>query len=258
MEQEAFVMVIDLHAHLHFSPTTQACTQTLLRTMDVYGIDKAYVSNVDGGYYPTPEIVRRNNESVAELIRLHPDRFGGAVYVNPRNSDAEDVLRRGFEDQGMSLVKLWVASRADDPCVDPVMEYAESIGVPVLFHTFKKVERVIPTEPTGVQIASIARRHPHTKIIMAHFGADAYDALPAIRDCPNVWCNYALSIFVGDAMDYAVETIGVDRIVYGSDMPGVSVPVNLGKVLTAGLTPVQRDKIFYQNARKLLDRSFRL
>ena len=251
-------MIIDLHAHLHFLPTAEACTQTLLRTMDVYGIDRAYVSNVDGGYYPTPETVRRDNAAVAELLRTHPDRFGGAVYVNPRNPDAMDVLRRGFEEQGMSLVKLWVAAPADDPSVDPVLEYAQDLGVPVLFHTFKKTVRVIPTESVGADIAAAARRHPKTKIIMAHFGGDPYDALPAVRDCPNVWCDYALSIFCGDAMDYARETIGADRIVYGSDMPGVSVPVNLGKVLGAGFTPAEREKVFFRNAEKLLDRSFRL
>lgn len=251
-------MIIDLHAHLHFSPTVEACTETLLRTMDVYGVDRAYVSNVDGGYYPVPETVRRNNDTVAALIRACPDRFGGAVYVNPRNADTMDVLHRGFEEQGMSLVKLWVAARADDPCVDPVLDYAESIGVPVLFHTFWKLHRVIPTESTGVHIAAIAKRHPKTKIIMAHFGADAYDALPAIRDCPNVWCDYALSIFQGDAMDYARETIGTDRIVYGSDMPGVSVPVNIGKILNAAFTLEERERVFCRNAQKLLDRNFRL
>ena len=59
-------------------------------------------------------------------------------------------------------------------------------------------------------------------------------------------------------MDYARETIGTDRIVYGSDMPGVSVPVNIGKILNAAFTLEERERVFCRNAQKLLDRNFRL
>lgn len=226
--------------------------------MEVYGIDKAYVSSVDGGYYPTEDIVRRNNAAVAELIRKHPKRFGGAVYANPSNSDTLDVLKRGFEEQGMSLIKLWVSTPADDDRAGKVMEFAEDYGMPVVYHTFLKVERVIPTESTGINISKIAKRYPKTKIIMAHFGGSCYNAIPAIAECKNVWCDYAFSVFGGDAMDYTVEMLGAERILYGSDMPGVSVPVNIGKILSADLSGEQRDMIFYKNSQKLLDRSFRL
>lgn len=248
--------IIDIHAHLSSYPEGDA--NALLRIMDNYGVSKACISNVEGGYYPTPDAIRYDNDTVAKAIAEHPDRFMGAVYINPANPDTMDVLRRGFEEQGMSLVKVWVAVPDDDRLMDPVMEYTESIGVPVLFHTLLKVQRVIPTESTGINIKRLAKRHPKSKIIMAHFGGTPYDGLPAIRDCENVWCDYALSIFTGDAMNYAREMLGADRLLYGSDMAGVSVPVCIGKVLGADFTDEERELVFHKNAERLLDRSFRL
>lgn len=91
---------------------------------------------------------------------------------------------------------------------------------------------------------------------MAHFGGNCYHGIPAIRDIPNVWCDMSGPSFHGGELDYAVENLGVERVLFGTDMPGPYI-TNLGQVLGADLTQEQRELILYKNARKLLDRSFR-
>lgn len=92
---------------------------------------------------------------------------------------------------------------------------------------------------------------------MAHLGGNCYHGIPAIRDLPNVFCDFSGSIFTGDAVNYAAEYLGTDRLLFGTDMPG-SFLVNLGQVTGADLTEEDQNKILYANARKLLDRHYRL
>ena len=96
------------------------------------------------------------------------------------------------------MIKLWCCTFADVPAMDPVMEFAEENGAPILFHSFKKSNGQIPNETTGIHVANIARRHPKTKILMAHLGGSACDGIPAIRDLKNVWCDQSGTIYHGE------------------------------------------------------------
>ena len=246
-------MIIDIHAHLS-SRCVEAGRQKILNAAERYGIDRIYVSSLMDLYSDEEQIQFLNN-LVAEFIRDEPDIVGGAVYVNPHHKNVLDVIKRATEEQGFEMIKLWCCTYADDPSVDPIMEYAAQTGLPVLFHAFKKSTPQVATESTGIHVANIARRHPQTKVIMAHFGGSAYDGIPCIRDIKNVWCDQSGTPFHGEELEYAVEMLGADRILFGTDGAFIN---NLAQVKGASLTQCQRDQILYQNAQKLLDRNFRL
>ncbi|HOJ20752.1 MAG TPA: amidohydrolase family protein, partial [Armatimonadota bacterium] len=55
-------------------------------------------------------------------------------------------------------------------------------------------------------------------------------------------------------VEYAVRQLGAERVLFGSDVPGRSYGVQLGKVLGAQLTPEQRDLILFGNAERILGR----
>lgn len=249
-------MIIDIHAHIWGKNPEQLIRSKnqLLTCASAFGIDKIYVSGLSS-YISSEEEIDYLNDEVAKFIKEEQDLIGGAVYVNPQNKNVLDVIKRATQDQGFQMIKLWCCTFADDPTVDQIMEYAEENGLPVLFHAFKKSTVQVANESTGLHIANIARRHPKTKIIMAHFGGSAYDGIPAVRDLPNVWCDHSGTIYHGDDMNYAVENLGVERILFGSD--NLYLP-NIGQVLGADLTEEQRELVLFKNAQQLLDRSFRL
>lgn len=230
--------------------------QVILQAMERYQVEKTYVSAL-GGYVPNPEEVEGLNRAVAEFVREQPGRIGGYVYVSPEHANAQDVVRRGVEDAGMEGVKLWVSALCDDPCVNPVMEQAIGYGVPVLIHSFYKAYGQLPHESIGWNVANIARRYPEAKIIMAHLGGNCYDGIPAIRDCPNVWCDFSGSLFRGDELDYAVSFLGAERLLFGTDMPHFFLD-SFGQVLEADLTEYQRELIFWRNAAKIFDTQVKL
>ena len=54
--------------------------------------------------------------------------------------------------------------------------------------------------------------------------------------------------------EFAVRHMGPERVLFGSDAPGRSFGVQLGKVLGADLTPDQRDLVLFGNAERMLRR----
>ena len=249
-------MIIDIHTHI-WGSRYESDKQTLLKAMDRYGLARIYVSGLRS-YVSDEEEIDFLNKIVYDFMKEEPEKVGGAVYLNPKNANVMDVLKRATQEQGFEMIKLWVCTTADDPSVDPIMDYAEANGLPVLFHAFHKANGQVANETTGIHVANIARRHPKTKILMAHLGGNCYDGIPAIRDLKNVWVDTSGSTFFhGDDLNYTVEQIGVERILFGTDQTG-SCGSNIGQVLGADLTQEQRELIFYKNAQKLLDRNFRL
>ncbi len=250
-------MIIDIHAH--------GCTpggnipyneERLLRASEKYNVAKIYISNLMA-VYPTKEQVDEGNLSAYNFMRKHPDKIGGFVYVSHEHDNAVDVLKRGIEEQGFEGVKIWVSEKCDSPLMDKVAEKIIEYGVPMLIHSFHKSRKQLEKESVGKNVANLAKRFPELKIIMAHLGGNPYNGIPMIQDFKNVWVDLSGSIFHGDYIDYTVERIGADRLLFGTDM---SLPFlnNVGKVLHANISDEEREMIFYKNALKVLDTNFRL
>ena len=248
-------MVIDIHAHIWGNRVAESKSQ-LLKAIDVHNIDKVYISALQS-LFPDKEEIAYLNAETYKFMQEQPGRIGGAVYLNPTHDNTMDVLQRACEEQGFEMIKLWASTLADDPSVDPIMDYAEKIGVPVMMHALTDSVKQHPTCSTGVHVANIARRHPKTKMLMAHLGSACCHGIPAIAQLPNVWCDFSGPSFHGEDINYTVEKIGAERLLFGTDMPGPYL-TNYGQVMGADLTDEQRELIFYKNAQKLLDRSFRL
>lgn len=246
-------MIIDIHAHI-WGNRLKESKEIILKGIDRYGIDKVYISGLQS-YASDEKEISYLNDAVYQFAKEEPERIGGAVYVNPLHENVLDVIKRATQEQGFEMIKLWLCTTADHPSVDPIMEYAEQNGLPVLFHVFKKSNGGVANESIGSHLANIARRHPRTKILMAHFGGSAYDGIPAIRDLKNVWSDQSGTPYHGEEITYAVEQLGEDRVVFGTDNAFIT---NIAQVMAAPLTEAQQDKIFYQNALKLLDRNYRL
>lgn len=244
-------MIIDFHAHI-WGGNGPKDKENLLIACKRYGINKLCISSVECAY-PNEAEIRFLNEGVVQFMREQPELIYGFVYVNPSNPDALKVLRQGIEEYGMSGMKLWIATFCDDPKVFPLIEQCIAYNIPVMLHAWKKSVGQYAHESTGVHVANLAKQYPEAKLVMAHLGGNCYHGVRAIRDYPNVMTDFSGSIFRGDDLNYTVEQLGAERILFGSDMPG-SYLVNLGQVEEAALTAEQRELIYYKNALRMLNR----
>lgn len=251
IREEVGTRVVDIHTHI-WGDRTDRDAETLVRMMDRFDLAWIGVSALVGGQQPTANDVRSGNDAAAAFQRREPDRVEGFCYLNPRHGPAAlDELKRCVEEHGFGFIKLWVSAHADEACVFPIIERAVDYGITVLQHAFCKATGLLEHESNPVNVANLARRYPEARLIMAHMGADFTFGCDAIRDCPNVWSDMCGTYCETGMIDYALRTIGAERILFGTDAPGVSFLNNLHKVLDTPLTADQKRMIFHDNAEGL-------
>lgn len=242
-------MLIDMHAHL-WKNGGDSCKRDILSMCETYGIDKVLISSL-GCYQPDEEEIQELNDMTRDFMKEQPGRIEGYCYLNPRHTSSLTELRHRIEDDGMCGVKLWVATYCDDPLVNPIAEQCITYQIPILVHAFHKAIDQLPCESLGENVERLAKRYPEAKIIMAHLGANCLRELRMIRDCPNVWVDFCGSISHADDIEYAMRLLGEDRLLFGSDMPGLAFQCSYGQLLEAELTTEQREKIAWKTTSKL-------
>ena len=243
--------LIDAHAHIFFHRNPDEEKQRLLKIIDSYGIDEMYVSGLNGAF-PSVDTVDDINEHVARFSVECPN-VKGYVYVSPEHENALSVLERGIEDFNMIGAKIWISEYCDDHKVDALAEKLIEYKRPLLIHAFKKVGGQVAKESTAQNVRNLALRYPELKILMAHVGGNCYHGVPFVRDLKNVWVDVSGTSSRTNEVEYTVENLGEDRVIFGSDITGTSFAVPYGKVLGASISDVAREKLLYSNAKKLFD-----
>lgn len=247
-------MLTDAHAHVMLN-SAQKNREDLLHTAERYGVSRYYISTIDGAEFPDEQTVDVDNKVTADFMKEHPDLIRGYVYVNPRNANAMDVLRRGMEEQGMSGLKLWIATYCDDPLVYPIVEKMIEYDKPVLIHTFVKAVGQLQCESTSYHVGRLAERYPEAKLIMAHLGGEPYHGIRNVTKYDNVWIDHSGTLVGSNDLNHTIALVGADRVLFGTDMP-IAFASSYGQVLEARLTAEEREKVMWKNAAKLFGEGF--
>jgi predicted TIM-barrel fold metal-dependent hydrolase len=255
-------MLLDVHGH---PPRDEAGLTDLLAALARFDarLLLADLGAHHAGWVYEPEVShwREGNERCAAFVRRYPERFLGYCYVNPahtREALAEMERRLVGEREVFAALKLWVAVRCSDPRLDPLMELCAAHDVPVLQHTWTKVgpggpvDGNLPGESTPLDLLTLARRHPRVRFFGGHVGGDWEWGVAALKQVDNVWLDVAGGEATCGFMEVALRGVGAGRIVYGTDVTGRSVPSQLAKVLGAGLSDGDLEKILWRNAAGVL------
>jgi len=241
-------MIIDSHAHLDEVEAFgwEDTPDELIGLMDAADIDKAVVTTYADE--PGPEDgVERLREYVAE----YPDRFIGFPRMDPRyGEEAIETFRHAITEYGMRGLKLHPVSNISLPFADftiEILDEAAALDVPVLFHSGDRI-MCLPH-----QIGEAAARTDAT-LIMGHIGGffNAREAVEVAAEHENVVLETSAFPYPRVIQD-AVDRLGADRVIYGSDQPAANPHVEIEKVRVLDLTGEQRQKIFWKNAVELLN-----
>ena len=125
--------------------------------------------------------------------------------------------------------------------------------------TTAAVEKPAATAPAEAKAAKredpalLAKRYPEARFQMAHFGGDWEFGIRAVKDCPNVWADFAGTINEYGANELAVAELGEDRVIFGTDLPA-DFHGNLGRVLQGNWPRPTLDKILAGNFETMLGR----
>lgn len=248
------MLVIDAHAYVGESLFGQSrSVDELLRDMDRLGIDQAGLCpNKPKEYALGPA-----NRMVARCVKQHPDRFFGWVRVDPWQGDqALRDLRTGIEDLGMAGLLLHPYEelfQISHRMLDPLIQYTLKKKIPVM------VEAGYHLLSHPLDIAELAHRHPSIKIIATHglqLDDAAFaltDAELAMRECPNIIMETS-GMYAPDTMLNIVNTLGKERLVFGSHSPWLNLEFELERVTRMRLNSKQKTAVLGENILTLIRR----
>lgn len=249
----------DAHSHLGQIPgdTPEERIDNLITHMDRLGIARVILSQGFGQfeYHPAPEQVRVENDRVMRAVRHRPERAYGSLYVSPDNPDfcLQEFDRCVRNGPMVCVGELETDVRCNSTVLDPLIERATAMQVPILQHSWLNANGNGAGESTPYDVVELARRHPHAKIICGHTGGNWEIGIPIIRDFPNIYAGIAGSDPTAGFTEMAVRELGAERVIYGSDVGGRCFGSQLAKVLGADIPSAAKELILGGNMRRLLE-----
>ena len=249
--------IIDIHVHHRWAEPDERPDYGLARTVELAhqnGIGRILALPSGAGVRGNPpEAVRACNDCTLALMGEDPHFWLGAMYLSP-NHPVEFIREEAVRcrEAGMVAIKQSIEVNARDARIDPIAELAAELEIPILFHAWYKMVQKYPEESDGSDIAHLARRHPQTRIIMAHLTGVGRRGVQDVADLPNVWVDTCGGWYDSEIMEYAHRHLGAERLVYGSDYPGRDYAPQVGRIEGARLSSEDREKILWRNAERLL------
>ena len=237
---------LDAHAHVGTFggwANVAITSEELVQQMDDCEIEKTVLCSTGSD----------DNFSTREAMEAYPNRFWALVYANPLEGEKsvheiyDLVQNKGFS--GIKLNPLRHAYVADAECLDPIMEAARELHIPVFIHS-GHAPYALPWS-----IALLAERFPDVNIVMIHMGhghgvyIDA--ALKMARRYSNLYLEMS-GMPMNSKIKEAYKTVGNDRIFFGTDAPFHHPTIEMQKVLTSGLTEKEMEDVFYNNLQKFM------
>jgi len=253
-------MIIDCHAHLGwwFFPIKQESGADLIPVLDRWGIDKAICSSVRA----IMEDCREANKQVADWIAAYPDRLYGYIVSNPHYPDIWRADLEAYAEHpqfvGVKLHPAWHSCPINSKPYAAIFKQCEELALPVLAHSYDPTpDAQSPSAPE--RLARVASER-EVQIVMGHMGGNA---LRGIKACASSTPNLSLEISAGRenagqqyAWDLlrvrrAIDTLGPERVLFGSDMPLVDPAISFGAMRDTELTNEESDLVMWNNAARI-------
>ncbi len=199
--------------------------------------------------------VQGENNAVHRAMKRHPNHIRGMCHVQPSHHLAAlDELERCL-DLGMIGLKLYHQYKLSDPVHWPVIERAIDHKIPILMHAGWLAPEPLAGQPNvshGGHFAVTSQRYPEAMLIHAHIGGggDWERSLREMHEAgPNVYVDVSGSNLDDGQVEFTVEQMGIDRVLFGTDgtMTGC-----VGKVLDAKLGEDEKEMIFWGNSERVL------
>jgi hypothetical protein len=246
---------------LYGSPKARIATaEELLASMDAAGIDHSVAC---GFAWSEAELCGRHNDYLLEAAARCGGRLIPFCTVQPSDENARDDLKgwaargaRGLgelrpQNQGYGLI--------DSDQADLLAWGAGAYDLVLLFHASEPVGHVYPGK-AGLPVDQLGRfiaDFPGATVIAAHWGGGLpfYALMPEVREAlASTYFDTAATglLYSPDVYARAVELVGAERILFGSDFPLVPQERALQELREAPISDEARRLIEGENARLLL------
>ena len=241
-------MIIDAHVHIGSTQYVQmdADAGMLLDIADRMGIDRLFVSHLTALFYE----MREGNDLLGADLARYGDRIIGYATIPTHRLGVQacDEIRRCVERYGVRGIKIYS---------NPDCSVTEASST-VIFETAAELDLIVLGHFTQNECDTLMQRVPEAKVIMAHMGGTPYAqgnwhlAVEVAARHENLYVDTASSMIDNGMLEYAVEHLGPEKILYGSDMPALDPWVQRAKVEGAEISAEAKQLIMGGNVQRIL------
>jgi uncharacterized protein len=216
--------------------------------LDKTGVQRA-ILNSQRSYLQEPAEFIAGNREIARYVDKYKGRFLGACIVNPLF--IEESLRE-IEDCRDKLGFIWVGELCNYmvPYKYTIREFE------MLVDHVVKLNMILALHTNVEELEFIAEKFPQATIVFAHFGdnkTNIFKRIDTVAKNPNFYFDTSGgNIDRVGILEYAIKTIGPDRVLYGSDFTINDPAAVIGRVKSSLLSEEQKRKVFSENVESLL------
>ncbi|OJW02432.1 MAG: hypothetical protein BGO47_12035 [Microbacterium sp. 67-17] len=241
-------MIIDFHTHVDEAEAFGWIDppEKIVGLLDEAGIDKAVIMT----YTDLPGMNAGALDYIVRAAEKFPGRLIPFVRLNPNYREQMPALIAESVARGVRGIKLHptttLAHPAGDATLD-VLRLAGDAGLPVLFHCGDDPY----TTPQTLALAAAAA--PECTLVFGHMGGYAHveDAIAAAQDHANIVLETSAMPYPALIAD-AIERVGAERVIFGSDGPGCNPKLELAKIRGLNLSTEHEQAVLGRNAARLL------
>ena len=234
---------IDLHCHFNSgAPGDVTPTKTHFRDLPFF--QKTYrrlniLASVQTTY---PSVMRSDgifeeNQRLQEMTQSIDNLFQWAV-LDPRHPELFPQVAQLLTTDKVLGIKIHSACHGYS-----ILEYGDAI-----FSFANEHRATVVMHPDRVaDMVAFADKYPQMRLVIAHLDDEEYvEAMTAAKH-RNIYTDTSGGASVANnALEYAVEQVGADRIFFGTD--SYAVPFQKGRILLSSISEEDKQKILLHNA----------
>ncbi|MBC7187999.1 MAG: amidohydrolase family protein, partial [Calditrichaeota bacterium] len=248
--------LIDAHAHI-VQPGGRGASRVAMNRADAQavvernrrlGVTKTCVSAwsaVWGDYV-------LGNHDTLQAMRAFPEEIVGYAVLDPNYvTDWERECRFYHLECGFLGMKPYYPRQKvpyNDPSFAPWYRFGDEHRLFCLLHYSDKFKE---------EVSDIAPRYPNIAFILAHSGTSwkvAREHVALAKHFPNVFLEITFTSVTNGVIEFMVEELGSERVLYGSDAPMRDPYPQFGWVAYADLPEEDKRNILGRNMQRILDR----
>lgn len=166
-----------------------------------------------------------------------------------------------ISDQVMRRLRFNTESEFVHPRVSKVVRAAGEIGLVILIDCYSFFQK-----NNVEKLLYLAYANRETNFVFAHMGGAEFQKLGFLGElsktnpwfATNIWVDISatINIFANspykEQLKWTIKSIGIDKVLFGSDFPQYSVNKTIASLKSLNLTKEEQRKIMFFNAKKLL------
>jgi len=237
-----------------------ADVEALLVDMDRDGVEHSVVMGMGWTDF---WLAQEANEYIIEAVANNPGRLIGFCSVSPNwgaeaVAEVERCTAAGLKGVGELHPDTQGFDIADKTVMEPLMETANRLGLPVLVHASEPVghQYIGKGRTTPSKLYKFIENFPSNVIICAHWGGGLpfYALMPEVpKVLENVYFDTAASPFLyrPDVFSAVTGLVGANKVLFATDYPLIRARRLLGQVEEACLAPEDQRAVLSRNAARL-------